>query len=385
MKKTLLVLGLAAILLTGCDGPTKIVKNVTTAILPASMAVDVNHALILDTNKELWATGENTDGEFGTTASLVNTPTKIASNVVAYAKGENYTLIVKMDGSLWATGDNDNGQLGLGDTTDRTAWTEVLTSGVSSVAAGDNHTLIVKTDGTVWATGANDSGQLGLGNTTSISTFTQVPGITSAKLVAVNKRGWNEAKTGNSAIILTDGTMYVSGANGLGQLGLGTNTDVSNFTLVSGLTNVKEVALGAFHTAVVKTSGELLQSGDNYFGQFGNGVSGAGVASNTFTQLATGVSHADVGVSYTLYVGTDGYVYGAGDNFFGMFGNDETAQHTVFTKTTTVSDISRVAAGKYSSYVLSGTGSLYVTGDNFFGQLGNGNTVSLTKYTKINE
>lgn len=383
MKKTLLALGLAAILLTGCDGPTKVTKTITTAIQPISIAVDVNHALILDSNNDLWATGESTDGEFGASPSTVSSPIKIASNVESFAKGENYTLIVKTDGSLWATGDNDNGQLGLGDTTDRTQWVQVMASGVKSVAAGDNHTLIVKTDGTVWATGENNDGQLGLGNTTSVNSFTQVPGISNAKSVAVNKRGWIEGEGGNSAIVLNDGTMYVTGVNDLGQLGLGNNTNISTFTLVSGLTNVKEVVLGAFHSAVVKTSGELLQSGDNFFGQFGNGGK---TGANVFTQVATDVSHVDVGVSYTLYSGIDGFVYGSGDNWHGMFGNGaKEIAYTSFIKTNTVSNVSEVSAGRFSSYALTGSGDLYSTGDNFFGQLGTGNNIATTTYTKINE
>lgn len=48
------------------------------------------------------------------------------NNVKQIACGMCYTFIVKNDGSLWSCGQNSYGVLGLGDTTDRYTFTNVL-------------------------------------------------------------------------------------------------------------------------------------------------------------------------------------------------------------------------------------------------------------------
>jgi alpha-tubulin suppressor-like RCC1 family protein len=45
---------------------------------------------------------------------------------------------------------------------------------VSQVVAGWLHTLALRTDGTLWATGHNSDGQLGLGDTTQRTSFVEV-------------------------------------------------------------------------------------------------------------------------------------------------------------------------------------------------------------------
>ena len=87
-----------------------------------------------------------------------------------------HSLILKNDGTLWGCGRNDYGHLGLGDTTNRTTFTQVTTNAddIKSVYCGGSHTFILENDGTLWGTGWNDYGQLGLGNTTNRTTFTQI-------------------------------------------------------------------------------------------------------------------------------------------------------------------------------------------------------------------
>jgi alpha-tubulin suppressor-like RCC1 family protein len=100
------------------------------------------------------------------------------AGIVDVACGQSHTLALKSNGTLYATGDNGNGQLGLGDTTNRTSFTLVSNlSDVIAVACGSRSRspLSLKSDGTLYATGYNAYGQLGLGDTTDRSTFTLVP------------------------------------------------------------------------------------------------------------------------------------------------------------------------------------------------------------------
>ena len=87
-----------------------------------------------------------------------------------------HSLILKNDGTLWGCGYNYYGNLGLEDTTDRNTFTQITinTDNIKEVYCGYYHTFILKNDGTLWTTGYNDSGRLGLGDTTNRTTFTEV-------------------------------------------------------------------------------------------------------------------------------------------------------------------------------------------------------------------
>ena len=82
------------------------------------------------------------------------------------------TLFLRNDGTVWATGSNDRGQLGVGDNTNRYSPTQVILedgtplTNVAQVKMTSVNTLFLRNDGTVWATGDNDRGQLGVGDNT---------------------------------------------------------------------------------------------------------------------------------------------------------------------------------------------------------------------------
>jgi len=74
-------------------------------------------------------------------------------------------------GRAFAFGYNDSGQLGSGGNETLRQPRRVLDE-VAAIAAGGYHTLALRTDGSVWVTGSNGSGQIGLGQgTQSMSAF----------------------------------------------------------------------------------------------------------------------------------------------------------------------------------------------------------------------
>ena len=139
-----------------------------------------------------------------------------------------HSLILKNDGTLWGCGLNNHGQLGLGDTTNRTTFTQITTNAdnVKSVYCGCDHTLILKNDGTLWSTGCNEHGQLGLGDTTNRTTFTQVTTNTD-NIKEIYCAGYH------ILILKNDGTLWGCGYNGSGQLGLGDKTNRTTFTQIT--------------------------------------------------------------------------------------------------------------------------------------------------------
>ena len=61
-----------------------------------------------------------------------------------------YSLALQQDGSVWATGSNSNGQFGNGLKTSSKTFVQVVPRGGIAIAAGAFHSLVLNTDGTVW-------------------------------------------------------------------------------------------------------------------------------------------------------------------------------------------------------------------------------------------
>lgn len=88
-----------------------------------------------------------------------------------------HCVFLKNDGTLWGSGNNTYGQLGLGSNADQKiiGLTRIGSdSDWVDVSCGMFFTVAIKADGTLWSTGKNDNGTLGLGDTTDRNVFTQV-------------------------------------------------------------------------------------------------------------------------------------------------------------------------------------------------------------------
>lgn len=71
-----------------------------------------------------------------------------------------------------------------------------------------------------------------------------------------------------------DGTAWAWGANDLGQLGIGSQTDTPTPTRVSALGGVSQVAAGQSHSLALLSNGTVYGWGHNNDGQIGNAPSG---------------------------------------------------------------------------------------------------------------
>ena len=121
-------------------------------------------------------------------------------------------------------------------------------SGITAIAAGSSHSLALKTDGTVSAWGANGVGQLGDGTNDDRSTPVQVQNLSRATAVA--------AGTGHSLALTTDGTVLAWGLNTVFQLGDGTATSRPTPAPVQNLSGATAVAAaGSLHSLALKTDG----------------------------------------------------------------------------------------------------------------------------------
>ena len=342
------------------------------------------HSLILKNDNTLWGCGYNYYGNLGlgdiADRKIFTKVTTNADNIKQVYCGYSHTFILKNDGTLWGTGNNYSGQLGLGDGHDRYAFTQITTNtdNIKDVYCGGSYTIILKNDGTLWGCGANGSGQLGLGDTTNRTTFTQV--TTNADNIKSVCCG-----SSHTLILKNDGTVWGCGHNGYGELGLGNNTNKNTFTqITTNINDIKEIYCGGSHTFMLKNDSTLWGCGYNYNGQLGLGDSDDRY---TFTEIATNANNIKsicCGSHHTLILKNDGSLWGTGRNNCSQLGLGDTTDRTIFTQVTTnINNIKEIYCGAHHAFILKNDGTLWGTGRNDFGNLGLKDTNYRTTFTQI--
>ena len=83
---------------------------------------------------------------------------------------------------------------------------------------------VLLTSGALWGWGYNSYGQLGVNSVATVSTPTQIFASGVRRLLHHGLNGYNYSYFAQSIIELTDGSIYVTGYNGVGQLGVGDAT-----------------------------------------------------------------------------------------------------------------------------------------------------------------
>jgi alpha-tubulin suppressor-like RCC1 family protein len=158
------------------------------------------------------------------------------------------------------------------------------------------------------------------------------------------------------------------GSTAYGRLGNGYPGFAAAPSLVDA--DVSVVSAGQEHTVFVKTNGSLWGMGNNSQGQLGI----ATLTSAVPVPIATGVTTVATGLSHTLFVKTDGTLWAMGNNRFGQLGDGSTTTRS--TPVLVAAGVVAVSAGYYHSLFIKTDGSLWAMGYNYAGQLGDGGTSS---------
>lgn len=221
------------------------------------------------------------------------------STIVDWAYNQGNLYVVMSNGWAYAAGQNAAGQLGQNDTTARYMLTRVeMWDDDDDNASDHDHTEItieqvfcnaggpgitvgsvfwVTDDNKVYAAGYNNTGQLGLADNNFTNQAMPVLVYDASALTIVDIQSVLSA-VGWSAILLSDGTIVVTGSNTNGQLGQGNTTALEVWTSLPGITNAVAMRLlqtnGAANFAVVTSadSHSLFVWGANAFNQGANGV-----------------------------------------------------------------------------------------------------------------
>ena len=250
--------------------------------------------------------------------------------------------------------------------------------GIQNIAGGYKYTLILKNDGTLWATGKNNYGQLGLDDETDRGVFVQVTrNISDVKKISAGTR--------QTFMLKNDGTVWACGYNMASSNNLGfDSTEDSNstyyqtyFNQVPNLNDIIDIATGDDITVALQSDGTLWGIGD-FFGYY------------AFTEQLTDVVKVACNYQHVIALKNDGTLWGIGDNYRGCLGLGLTAEeYETFTQITTnvsdinVSDIKEIACGYQSSYILKNDGTLLGTGNSDYGELGGDIGAYTPQFTQI--
>lgn len=183
----------------------------------------------LDSSSNLYGWGFNGQGQLGTgNTTSASRATLSSSNVldVWSFNGVSGSVIIKRtDGKFYAAGHNLYGQLGVGDTANKTSFTEITSLNNKNIVqiftgSGNAPCVFAKAAGTnqIYVTGYNGYGNCGVYNTTNVTSYTEVPfNVTSPiiDIMPITTEG-----VGSYTLILTaDGQTYFTGQSRWSYIG----------------------------------------------------------------------------------------------------------------------------------------------------------------------
>jgi alpha-tubulin suppressor-like RCC1 family protein len=358
-----------------------------------SIAAGVGTGYAVNSAGRLLAWGNNYSGELGDgTTKTRLTPVQVrlpaGVKVVAATGGLRHALALTTGGRVLAWGYNAFGQLGNGSTTDNylPGWAE-LPHGtrVRGLAAGREYSMALTTSGRVLAWGRNEVGQLGNGSTTNSATPVRVhlpAGFTPTAIGAGSdaESGLAIGHPAGAAVRAAAGpgeTVVGWGADSDGQLGDGTVNDISPpvYAKLPDRLRYTTVRVALSSSVALATSGAVFASGDNAYGQLGDGTT---MPSQTPVRAKLPkdirVTAVREGLQFTLALTSKGQLLAWGDNNSGQLGdgtgvNQDLPVRVRLPKGVTVTAIS---AGQDSALALTKSGRVLSWGGNLVGQLGTG-------------
>lgn len=306
--------------------------------------------------------------------------------IVQVSSSWHHAVVIHPDGSLWAWGRNDGGELGVSSAELNVLLPTRMVAPAGArfvdVATGGRSTVAVRDDGTLWVQGGNGSGQLGLGDTVPRLMFEQLG----------SDGDWDRVWSGINFVFARklDGRLFAFGNNSFGQLGVGDLARHQTPTEVL-LPSPPVKVEGRSHHALA-----LLQDGTVHgWGAMGCGELGEAEPAGCTDPPAAGIALRTAPAPIPGLTGcTDiaaGYLHSAaicggrlltfGRNVEGQLGHgaldDDPIAHPVPEEVTPFgSPFVRVFAGLRSTHALREDGGLFAFGSHGYGQLGVGPNLS---------
>ena len=340
----------------------------------------------IKSNGTIWGCGYNNYGQLGQ-EDIINrsSPVQIgtSTNWKSISSRSGHVLMINTSGELWGCGYNIYGQLGVEDIINRSSPTQVGSDINWSIAKScHNCSYAQKIDGSLWSWGDNTTGQLGLG----------LPSLTSSRRSSPNQVGsdtnWvsiNSGLNNENVLLLKENSVttgvYVSGYNNYGQLGL---NDTANRYYYQKLNSDEYITISSSSessTMYLKSDGTLWGSGQNNYGKLGLGDRTnrsvlTQVGSETWKTVWAGQRH-------TASIKNNNTLWAWGYNIYGQLGQNNTTNQSSPVQIGSDTDWSQVSCGESHTMAIKNNGTLWGVGYNGLGQLGTGNTTNYSTLIQV--
>lgn len=247
-------------------------EPVATSFTPITTAAAFDQSCALGANGVMQCWGAAGQGRLatGTHARSIGPTNVAAQSVQQIALGNYHSCVLSTTGSVRCFGRNTHGQLGVTSPDDSIGGVIAAASlgAVTQISAGAHHTCAVA-GGAAYCWGLNRNGQLGNNTTDSANQPQNVAVLQSKGAVTQLASG----AFFNCALVSSLSELYCWGANGRGQLGIGSRTDTSTPARVP-LNNVERVWAGGGQSRACArvTGGAVYCWGDGEYGQLGTGT-----------------------------------------------------------------------------------------------------------------
>ena len=265
------------------------------------------------------------------------------SGIVQISAGGKNTCALTTTGGVKCWGDGSLGVLGNGDTTNKSAPVDVLTSaddstplsGIVQISVNGSNACALTGEGGVKCWGANDTGQVANG---AISNNEDTPvDVVISNSDPTPLSGIVQVSVGGSHVctLTSGGNVKCWGAGGSGQLGRGSvlsaNAPVTvTATGTTALTGIAGIYSGENHSCALKSGGGVVCWGEGDNGKLGNNATADQsrpvdvLTSDDGNPALSGIAQIGLGNAHSCAVTTAGAVKCWGHGDVGQLGNDAT-------------------------------------------------------------
>lgn len=248
------------------------------------------------------------------------------------ALGWGHSLALTSSGRLFSWGKNDSGQLGNGSNQPSQIPIDITSrlrlqanDRIISIAAGSSHSALLTIEGRLFMWGRNVYGQLGDRSNSSKNTpidITSNFNLMPTETISSVALGW-----GHSIALTSFGRLFTWGYNGFGQLGDNTlldqnqPVDITRFIQLNENETITNIKLGSSHTLIETSINRYFVWGWNQYGQLGIGHNeNQHIPIEFHSNTSSNIKDVYLGVYHSAMLLDNGYLYLYGYNNEGQLG-----------------------------------------------------------------